>query len=161
MATCIWASKKEYAKAIADYNSAIRINPRYALAYVNRGDTWGHARLRPAPSPTIKSACPQSRQLRHLDQTGTALGDLSLVATMGDGLRAKEAATKACELTRSKNPTCLTTLAAAYAEAGEFDTAIKWQTEAQHFASDADPKAKAESGRVLALYQAKKALRTD
>ena len=32
-----------------------------------------------------------------------------------------EAATKACELTGWKNPECFDTLAAAYAEAGDFD----------------------------------------
>ena len=32
-----WFSKKEYAKAIADYNEAIRIDPLYSTAYNNRG----------------------------------------------------------------------------------------------------------------------------
>ena len=32
--------KKEYEKAIADYNEAIRLNPKSTLVFSNRGNTW-------------------------------------------------------------------------------------------------------------------------
>ena len=35
-----WRDKKEYDKAIADYNEAIRLDPKDAVAYFNRGDAW-------------------------------------------------------------------------------------------------------------------------
>lgn len=47
-----------------------------------------------------------------------------------DGRRAVELATKACELTEYKLAHVLSTLAAAYAETGDFKTAIKWSNQA-------------------------------
>src|SRR5207302_589419 len=47
-----------------------------------------------------------------------------------NGERARECATRACELTEWTEPGFLDTLAAACAECGEFDDAVKWQEKA-------------------------------
>lgn len=70
------------------------------------------------------------------------------------GAIAVEFATKACELTAWKNAECLDTLAAAHAEAGDFDAAVRRQTEAISLLSDA--KAKKDFGTRLKLYQQRK-----
>lgn len=47
-----------------------------------------------------------------------------------NGKRAIELATKACEVTKYEKPHILSTLAAAYAETGDFETATKWSRKA-------------------------------
>jgi tetratricopeptide (TPR) repeat protein len=56
-------------------------------------------------------------------------------AKLRDGKRALEMGLKACEKTSYKRPHILSTLAAAYAETGDFDNAKKWSAEAVKLAS--------------------------
>jgi tetratricopeptide (TPR) repeat protein len=75
-----------------------------------------------------------------------------------DGKRAVDYATTACEQTGWKDPSCLDTLAAAYAEAGQFEEAVRYQTRALD-----DPTLKgdlrAAASRRLELYQQKRPFR--
>ena len=78
-------------------------------------------------------------------------------AKQRDGKSAVEFATKACELTQWKNSVYLDTLSAAFAEVGEFDTAVKWQIKAIELLSDEEER---EDYRTrLRLYQQKKPYR--
>lgn len=53
-----------------------------------------------------------------------------------DGKRAIELATRACEVTEYKKPHILSTLAAAYAETGDFKTAMKWSKKAVELSAE-------------------------
>ena len=57
-------------------------------------------------------------------------------AQVRDGKRAVEFATRACALAGWDQPVFLETLAAAYAESGEFQSAVEWQTKAMAVESD-------------------------
>ena len=74
-----------------------------------------------------------------------------------DGRKSVESATKACELTEWNEAGLIDTLAAAYAEVGDFASAIKWQTKALEL--ETDSKNKEEYLARLKLYQEKKPYR--
>jgi hypothetical protein len=74
-----------------------------------------------------------------------------------DGRKAIASATRACELTKWSDASYLETLAMAYAEAGDFESAVKWQTKANDLCSHPDLKTRGESRRKL--YQEKKTIR--
>ena len=79
------------------------------------------------------------------------------LAELRNGTEAIKNAIRACELTNWEEGSCIDTLAAAYAEAGDFESAIKWQEKAialvskpWHHMLDVGMKARLE------LYQAHK-----
>ena len=79
-------------------------------------------------------------------------------AKQRDGKSAVEFATKACELTEWKDPCNLDALSAAFAESGDFDSAVKWQTKAIGLLSD--EKEKEDYRTRLQLYQKRKPYRS-
>jgi tetratricopeptide (TPR) repeat protein len=80
-----------------------------------------------------------------------------------NGRRAIELATEACKLTEYKVPHILSTLAAAYAEVGDFDNAIKWINKGLEIAEaakstdkDGDKETKDALKKELENYKVKK-----
>jgi tetratricopeptide (TPR) repeat protein len=74
-------------------------------------------------------------------------------AELRDAKRSIELGTKACELTDYKKPHILSTLASGYAEAGDFETAIKWSTKAVELG---EGEIKEQLGKELESYKQKK-----
>ena len=74
--------------------------------------------------------------LEHFPRDDSILNNLAWVlatsplSELRDGQRAVELATKACEVTEYKAAHILSTLAAAHAELGDFETALKWSGQA-------------------------------
>ncbi len=80
----------------------------------------------------------------------------SPVDSLRNGKRAIELATKACELTQYKEAHILSTLGAAYAEVGDFETAKKWAAKAVELGRDDQ---KEQLRKELESYQQNKPVR--
>ena len=153
----LYQAKGDYDNAIADYdeairidpNLAIRIDPKYSLAYYDRGS------LHQAKGDYDKAIADYDEAIRIDPKNVDAYNEVAWLratcpqASLRDGKKAVEYATKACELSNWKDPNMLDTLAAAYAELGDFEQAIKWETNFLETASLSETSGKSR----LALYQ--------
>jgi tetratricopeptide (TPR) repeat protein len=152
-----WKALKEFDNAIGDYSEAVRLDPRDSDAYCGRGWAWREKQ------EFARSLSDFSQALRLNPRDACALDGRAWIfatspnPTYRDGTKAVEVAIEACELTRWKEAYCLETLAAAYAEVGDFASAVKWQVKAIEL--EADPKEQEEYRSRLKLFQEKKPYR--
>ena len=156
----IHLESKKFDDAIADLSTCIELAPNSDVAYRNRA--LAHSRKKDfsaaaADYQRVVELNPESP----IGQNGLAwLPSAAPDDKVRDGKKAVEAATKACELTEWKNGGYLDTLAAAYAEVGEFDKAVEWQDKALK-AGDLPVKDQDAARKRLDLYKQKKPYRGD
>ena len=126
----IYNRRQEFEKAVRDLNQAMQINPDDARILVMRAYAYSHEKQ-------YVKAKEDLRQAILLDPKNCdAYNDLGWlcatcpVAGMRDGKKAVETATKACELTNWEQWKYVDTLAAAFAEAGNFKKAVECEKQA-------------------------------
>lgn len=151
-------AKNDLEGALSDYSRAIELEPRSDEAYSRRGSA------RKAKGD-LEGAIADYQKAIEFKPDGPANYDTlawllatSFETTIRDGKKAVEYATRASELTNWENPSMLDTLAAAYAEAGNFAEAIKSESKALSF-SEWTKNARVNARARLKLYQAGKPYR--
>ena len=151
-----WDKTGDLARAEQDFAAAIGMDPAFAEAYGNRGNI---SRRQGKYEQALKDF---DKAIRLDPANAAAYNNRAwLLATCPDedhrdGKAAVEAATKACELADWKSPDWLDTLAAAYAASGDFESAIKRQTQAIELAPEPQ---RADMQSRLELYRAGKPYR--
>ena len=132
----VYQKMKKYDEAIADFTAALKIDPRYTDALGNRAYTL---QLKKEYGKAIADL---ELAMKSNPDSYEAINDLAwLLATATEpsvrsGARSLELATQACNMTDNKQWNTLDTLAAAYAETGQWDKAREWLTTALANAPD-------------------------
>jgi Flp pilus assembly protein TadD len=143
-------------EAITQLRAALQSDPADASAHFQLGSLLGQR----GQTPEAISHYQQSLKLR--PDAPEVLNNLAWIQAtsadpaLRDGPEAVREALKACDLTHDQQPLFLGTLAAAYAEAGDFANAIETATQARDLAKSHNLDAVAEKNlELLRLYEAR------
>ena len=155
----VYFRKNDYSHTIKDYDRCIQIQPTNAEAFTGRG--FAKSKI-----GDFEGAIKDSKKGVQLDANDfNALNNLAWLlaiapkSKMRDGQKAVEYAKKACELSSWKNGYCLGTLAAAYAEVGNFEEAIKWERKC--IIIGLEPQDMEQARKELKLFDQKKPYHAD
>ena len=147
--------KKDFDRAIAEHDEAIRLDPTNAHYIWKRAVNRVHQKQ-------YDRALADYKEAFRIDPKSYTNGLAWMFATcpsegVRDGKKAVELASHACELSDWKNANDLDTLAAAHAEVGNFDKAVEWQEKAIQLGTDKEKNQKYQER--LRLYKEKRPYR--
>ena len=141
-------AREDWENVVADAGQVLRLDPKDADAYVSRGNARLSLRQFDKALADFRGAV-KADPYTHNDLAW-------LLATapeekLRNGKEALAAAMKACELSEWQDGVIIDTLAAAYAETGDFAEAVKWQKKAMEFSDLMEDDEEGAKAR-LALY---------
>ena len=152
----LYRTKKDLAKAFETFDAALAIDANNWFLRYGRADLYLSVGKHAEAVKDYEIAFESQP-----DESGLLNNFAWLLATSPDdkvrnGRRAIKLATKACELTDHKMPHILSTLAAAYAETGDFESARRWSKKAVEIATEEN---REQLSKELASYEGSHAWR--
>jgi tetratricopeptide (TPR) repeat protein len=148
------AQQGKHEEAVRQFEEAVRLKPDHAGAHNNLAISLSKL-------GRAGEAISQYREaIRWQPDFLAALNNLAWMlaaqpeAKLRNGAEAVELATRACELTKYRNPVTMTTLAAAYGEAGKLPEAISLAEQAQGLTAGANSAAAARLRAMLEAFHA-------
>ena len=148
-----YEANRQYKTALADLDQAMTLRPDRAKYIYLRGIAYAYAGDDQAAKQDFARAEAMDPGSAETYNARAWLMATAPQPQMRDGKKAVESATRACEMTNWNDPEMLGTLAAAYAETGDFDNAINWQQKAVDLTSPTLLVTLDEQQARLALYQ--------
>ena len=134
----IYQAAKKYRMAIARFDELVKMDPGDWQARYHRGDALlsigKHAEAIADYEEAVKRQPEHSGLLNNLAWVLAT----SPTDSLRNAKRSIELGKKACELTKFERPHIISTLAAGYAEAGQWDEAVKWSQKALDTAEEDD-----------------------
>jgi tetratricopeptide (TPR) repeat protein len=127
---------KQSQEAVATYDTLLAADPDNVAAYRGRADSYLSL------GKQAEAIADYERALKHDPKNSGVLNNLAWVLAtspeekLRDGKRAIELAQTACEVTQFKQAHILSTLAAGYAETGDFENALSWSKKAVQIGPD-------------------------
>ena len=143
-------------------NTAIDLDPDNTMAYIARGNSYMLLGSYEQAVNDLKRGIELDTLHEYPIDTYNNLGWLLATCTddkIRNGEEAVKYATQACEQTQWENGNIIDTLAAAYAETGNFSLAIKWQQKAMELGDMSDRFIRVGFERRLEMYQNQEAYR--
>lgn len=146
----VYQASKQFHKAVATYDQLLKADPKNVVAYRGRADT------NLSLGKQVESIADYEAALKLEPDNSGVLNNLAWVLAtspdqkLRDGKRAIDLAKAAAEATEYKQAHILSTLAASYAETGDFETAVTWSKKAVELGSD---QLKGQLTKELQSYQ--------
>jgi len=156
----VFIKRREYDRAIGEFTEVLTSNPGYFFALYNRSEAYLRNRQFARAKADIEAALATEARVPGLHMNLARVLATAPDPKLRDGRKAVDAARRAVDMLKYRDGRYLDTLAAAHAEAGEFDRAVETQQKALD-----DPEFMKDDGvaarKRLELYRQKKPYRDE